>query len=332
MSIRLCVYAVAALLSSFVHAEEKSFPLQAPCEVVRKELSALRQWTTSRNETCDLPPMQSLPNNTCKVEMKHCLPKEVLQYDGTGPATDGPNCWNLALVMSGAVPALRYSTPEEMAFFMNSALCRKLGPEEKHEPGDVGAIRINGEELHGFMWISDDIVFSKNGSSLRSTYEVQSKDGMLKIYNDDQTADCKAKKLEKCDIRVETMRCQSMASYLKDPHSNLPVGIQKVISQMELSERCVSGYHFKPSLYNIHSRQNIVQSVEVLTAMVQDPSFKKQVADLPDDQRAFIDGSMKVRLQSMYEQIQMQNFNSISHCDLCAGVARSLRKAVQNSK
>jgi hypothetical protein len=67
-----------------------------------------------------------------------------------------------------------------MTFWMNSPYCRELAEFEISAPGDI--IEIRGlkenqpqsyDEIHGMIYISDDLVFSKNTSSRMSAYGIQ---------------------------------------------------------------------------------------------------------------------------------------------------------------
>jgi hypothetical protein len=156
---------------------EMPYVVEMECSQIKSNIDSIKQWTLSRSAPCSEDPKISADtaNKYCRADVSSCLPPEVISYSAKEAFVNGPNCWNLAMVMSGVLPALRYSTAEEMAFFMNSPLCRQLKPGEKKRPGDIGAIRTDDKEFHGFMWVSDDIVFSKNGFDRNAPYALQLK-------------------------------------------------------------------------------------------------------------------------------------------------------------
>jgi hypothetical protein len=162
------------------------------CEELAEQLDYMGKWTRSLNEKATCHVGLAEPRKTfwggsdkqCAYEISHCLPDHVRKYFGTKPDFSGPNCWNLALVMKELVPFLRYSTPEEMSFYMAPPFCRQLGITEKIQPGDLGAIRAGDDsEVHGFIYVSDKIVYSKNGYRNMSPFHLQNLEDVKYVYS-----------------------------------------------------------------------------------------------------------------------------------------------------
>jgi hypothetical protein len=130
-------------------------------------------------------------NQFCEHDITECVPEHVKRYQGVHASLRGPNCWNLALVMSQILPNLRYSDPEEISFYMQPPLCNSVPSGEKRSPGDIGLIRnVDSEkigfgpkgEVHGFIYINNDLVYSKNGLGKENPYAIQSAEKMYSEY------------------------------------------------------------------------------------------------------------------------------------------------------
>lgn len=121
----------------------------------------------------------------CEADITPCVPGLVSRYQGVYPRAVGPNCWNLALVNSGILPGLRYTTEQEMSFYLHSPMCRKLQDQERRA-GDIASIAKKSEsqhqEIHAFIYISDDIAYSKNGSAGDDPFGLQPMKDILSLY------------------------------------------------------------------------------------------------------------------------------------------------------
>jgi len=310
------------------------FSLEWSCDTISQNITAFREWTEGRSLRCEIPPVKTknASQNICETDLSKCLPEEVLSYNNKTSAVSGPNCWNLALVMAKVVPALRYSSDHEMAFFMNSPLCRQLGPSEKKRPGDIGAIRTSkaGQELHGFMWISDDLVFSKNGASSKSPYEVQSFKDLTKTYDEVLDFMCKNGMVKECTSKIETLRCQSMDSYLENKERNTPKKIQEAFIRLEHADKCMSLFNFNPNNFNFTLKKNLIANMQAVAAVFDSPEFKSQLASMPKEEQNFITQSLIFRLDSMHQQMDM-SYDSLSlPCATCYFLAREIRKTADS--
>ncbi len=72
--------------------------------------------------------------------MSQCLPKQILSFYGYHNQLPGPNCFNLALMMAGLVPGLRYTDPHEISETLSSPLCQEL--QEAPRPGFSTCIKL----------------------------------------------------------------------------------------------------------------------------------------------------------------------------------------------
>ncbi|MEI8192180.1 MAG: hypothetical protein WCI75_20940, partial [candidate division NC10 bacterium] len=144
------------------------------CAGLRRQAAALSQWALRLGEASAPPGECACGPSECLMDAEASAPEIVRYLHGVHAGRWGPNCWNSVLVAAKILPALRFSPPEEMSFWMASPLCRMLGPEETPVPGDIVAIRAGeGEEVHGFVYVTEELVFSKNQLTAASPYLLQ---------------------------------------------------------------------------------------------------------------------------------------------------------------
>ena len=131
----------------------------------------------------------------------------------------GPNCWNLALYSTGLVSSLRNVDESEFKSLLESPLCRKLAAREPVRRGDIGAIRENDPkgdiEVHGFAYINEDQVFTKNGDDSRSAVEVMRFADLMRVSLYDVESECRFGKLESCVRFIDRYRCQSLNHFIQ---------------------------------------------------------------------------------------------------------------------
>jgi hypothetical protein len=158
------------------------------CDEINLRMAELKKWTQSlENRECSFGELkESSSGGNCIVDVSDCLPDYVQKYHGLSPSDSGPNCWNLSLVMAGLLPAIRESSDKEWDFYLSSPLCRELDPNEPLKMGDLGSIEARGEDnkshIHGFIYVSSEMVYSKNGLSISSPYKLQPLKNMNEVY------------------------------------------------------------------------------------------------------------------------------------------------------
>lgn len=110
------------------------------CDVLIKQHEAICAWNKS-----------PLPSKTCRktqngfaITVSSCLPKFVKENQNKKNYKSGANCWGTALSFKGHAQKPRFIWSEEMNYWIDSPLCRKLAPHEKKLPGDI--INIIGPE------------------------------------------------------------------------------------------------------------------------------------------------------------------------------------------
>lgn len=184
--------ALAETSSVLGRAPNGTLTLSTGCNEIEEDLAAIMQWTQRlENRGCDTPAIRQEGEGMCSANVTSCVPQQVRTYQGLTGTQNGPNCWNLALVMAGLVPVLRQSSDTEWEYLINSPLCRELRDGESPQSGDLGSIEMrapdNNVQIHGFMYVSDRMVFSKNGTLLNAPYALQTREDMESTYRVGQT-------------------------------------------------------------------------------------------------------------------------------------------------
>ena len=112
------------------------------CEKLQKEHGALCTWKQTLEP--DFLPSPSLapackPNadGTFSWTETQCIPEFTQSAAGKKLARNGPNCWGTTLSFHGLSQRPRFVWPEEMLYWLDSPVCRKLDAGEAMLPGDI---------------------------------------------------------------------------------------------------------------------------------------------------------------------------------------------------
>lgn len=110
------------------------------CETLLKQQAAICQWKKKISPdfiSTELNSCQKTKKGKFQISIYDCLPDLAKNYQQKKLVHDGPNCWGTAMSFNKLSITPRFMWPEEMQYWMESPLCRKLNPEESILPGDV---------------------------------------------------------------------------------------------------------------------------------------------------------------------------------------------------
>ncbi|MFM6930583.1 MAG: hypothetical protein ACKOX6_19120 [Bdellovibrio sp.] len=296
--------------------------LQDTCSDGSHSVESLSSWMQriQPGKACKVPQQSS--ENGCQYDITDCLPEHVVQYQGVNSKVAGPNCWNLALVMGKILPNLRYSSPEEMAFYMRPPLCRQLKDGENRQAGDIGAIRgmawgLPIEETHGFVYVSEKMVYSKNGTQKEAPYSLQSMDAMYDSYGVQNKKSCRKNEIPKGDMdciqAVAYFRCDSMDDYLKK-NKNISPKIKNLEHDIRSRERCLEASEFSGQTLSDSNLRDIQRVSGALAYYLEDLKKNNKINKLSEGDR-FMVGGLQLRLQSIADQLSAlkDNLNNSEH-------------------
>ncbi|MBY0416250.1 MAG: hypothetical protein K2Q18_18900 [Bdellovibrionales bacterium] len=244
----------------------------------------------------------------CKYDIKSCLPAHIAGVVGKYSGYEGPNCWNLALVMKGILPGLRFSTKEEMAFYLNSPLCRNLEEGEERRPGDVGAIRelVNNKayEFHGFIYISDKIAFAKNGETYESSYDLQTLNNVFASYQMSSKEECYGNRINLnslCMNATSYFRCESLDAYLSK-RAPISMDLKEIIQATSNYEKCnLEPFLVDGKVLSDKATNAFINTTKALVKYTENQIKKNQKLS---DEEKFIVTSLDLRMRSISEQFK----------------------------
>ncbi len=208
----------------------------ADCGTLERQAAALGAWRTRLHEETGATGVCRCAGETCELRVASVAPDFVNRMHGVKAGRWGPNCWDTALVSDKILSAPSFTSPEEMAFWMKSPLCRAVGVREVPRPGDIIALRDQaGEEVHGFIYLTEELSFSKNYLTVAAPYALQSPDDVYAEFPVDK--ECRNPgSSAACAVRSDYFRCSTLQDYLAT--ANLPAdvdypGAAAVVSEAE---------------------------------------------------------------------------------------------------
>lgn len=290
-------------------------PKSDDCTDLRHQLEAIARW----KEKVDHTKANTLPRarietrdngSRCVAEIQDILPQFLRRHYGETTRHDGPNCWNLALVMSELIPAFRYASEEEMSFWMASPLCRALKPDESLEPGDIVAVRRGGNgdkfnELHAHIYVSDQLVFAKYGAANIFPFSFANSEEILSTFRVPENPLCRRAGLSppaRCPRYAVNFRCQSFADYLSRQSLNSIAGarFKQLSSELLEVEHCVSRWTQTPSSQiGPTATQTMLLTIAALENLI-----RKESVGVRDETVLLLWRSLLLRLGSIRTQIE----------------------------
>ncbi len=205
-------------------SDEKLNLISNSCNNLEIEYKAISQWVTRVEGKINSHPMPSCvcEANICSIDIKKTTTKFTQAQQGKLNEFMGPNCYNSALVTAGILPHANYTSRVEMNFWMNSPLCREKDLSEEISPGDIIAIKDNGQFYHGMVHISENLIFSKNGNSTNGHYYFDTQKSLYSDKGYDIKKECERIPLNRdentnqCQRSVHIFSCQTWDDFIKD--------------------------------------------------------------------------------------------------------------------
>jgi hypothetical protein len=271
----------------------------ASCDVLEKQVRGLSDWSTKLGDNhSPYTPCKCDAAKICRVDITNVVPDEVRKLQGFLPEYMGPNCWNASLVTGKIIPELRYADAGELTFWLTSPLCRERGTDEKPKAGDIIAVRDkNGVEQHSFIYVTDQLSFSKNGADKTAPYFLQSPEDVFFKY--DVREGCRTGVPDpRCPNYANYYDCEPLDKYLHDrkvaPSQEFEdVSYQVCETEMELSRLSLYGGSDPKSLKN-----TIMNTIAALSVLSEQEVKKPHT---PDEE--FLWKSLTVRLDSTVQQM-----------------------------
>ena len=273
------------------------------CSFVMRQANAINSWKTTdakplSNDICKC----TVPGD-CKVNITTVIPKIVLEKENSVLVKNGPNSWNSSLVTAGVLPHHRYTQKSEMSFWMNSPLCKERGANEPSEPGDIIAIRnFNGEEVHGFVHLTNELSYSKNGFRKGTKYQLANPGEIYETYGVAKSCEKVYKKpsnTEACPFYANVFKCDSMDEYLKKNPMH-DKDLRETWKSLDAMDCQLSGMTFKDT-FTADQATTLQVSVAAIQELAETQISSSKVS--ADDK--FLWKAIKFKAISLVEQIGM---------------------------
>lgn len=117
------------------------------CEVLTRQAEAICSWrakATGQTQSSSSFSCKRAQKGQFELKVLECLPELARNFHQKKLYRSGPNCWGTAMSFNGLFSRPRFMWSEEMRYWLESPLCRKLAPGEEKRPGDV--INVFGPE------------------------------------------------------------------------------------------------------------------------------------------------------------------------------------------
>lgn len=199
-----------------IHKDGKLIIAGNTCDLLNKEGVALAQWSSKLKEKTKDSPC-SCKKGYCTKEVTELVPDFVQANHSQRNSVYGPNSFNAALHSSKILSQFRYASGTEMNFWMNSPLCRERGGDEPLAPGDLALIRSwKDGDLHGYVHVTNNLAFSKNGFDSGNPYYLQSPIALHDHNKIPEQCRKRSGTPKECPIWVNYFSCKTMDEYLKE--------------------------------------------------------------------------------------------------------------------
>ncbi len=277
------------------------------CAVLSQDLIALAKWTQLADQrTCHAPKVKEDANG-CVAHLGDCVPQHVQKFHGKHPDFDGPNSWNLALVLAKLLPALRFTTPGEFAFYINSPLCRKLETDAPPQTGDIGTYRTQIEnpeggeaELAAFIFVSPRLSYAKLGNKKQQPYQLIQTEILDANFKNLPEQMCQRlganANLPECKGKTNFYRCTTLDLFMHENEERLSK-TTKALAEKIVQHECETSaryFHNETSLTLTESKN--LYAVTVALAKQLD---LKTAAQAKSEKEIFFIGTLALRLFSM---------------------------------
>lgn len=223
------------------------------------------------------------------------------QLSGTSSHTSGPNCWNGALYAAGVLSTKRFIRPEEWLGHLKDH-CNELdGPQV----GAVGRIFHEKDgEVHGFIHLSDEMIFAKHGEDSLHGYQIMTYEEMLEQYGKTRNCRIANDNSPSCFHQIKYYDCNGQASFLK-PLEVVAKAIEDLVFLKETK------WYFKVTceddafIKRVELLRNITSQLELLKREIsQDEELKNQFVS-EDINKYFLE-SISHQLYNI--QVSLRNF------------------------
>jgi len=257
------------------------------CDLVARQLPELELWKQKMDGVrCYSKKLQQQISSTgpeCRLDVTDCIPRHVMEFQDQ--ALDS-NCFNLALHANSLTSQIRTTTPLEFSDTLAINSCSVIPVNQKPEPGDILAVRIPHvsqffgvpamQEIHGMIYVSEDLVYSKNSEGRMTSIALQDRRTPSLLYTRNEN-------LRRCgpsDKSAEGFSKENFARNILDESKNCVdvIRCQRTLQKPKFKELRVATDAIGEVLdLHYRSRDERFQAAEELKLQKMVSSLKQQV-------------------------------------------------------
>lgn len=294
-SIFLLLFLIANALASEVSVittNEREILLKGKdCSKLKKSEEDILSWT---EKVDGLKPERSkcfCKNTDCTINVTQSVPFFAKKWQGVISKILSGNCWNTMFRANGILPSIRMSYPEELRFLLNSpTICKERPVSEPNQSGDMILIRTNQRslneserEIHGFVYINDELAFQKEGPGAGEPIEVvESRYAFENITNPvckkvDGNPPTDPQVANSCQLYANVYSCSSLKEVMKNKNDQIGKLTTEKLNQIDGLECHLQNYNNSPlSIMNMNSLHSLEGSFEVLKKWAEENSTNSQ--------------------------------------------------------
>lgn len=262
------------------------------CDELITQHKAICDWKKTLDPSFSVPHTElatcnKISTKQSSITVSGCLPDFVKAHQGKKLFKSGANCWGTALNFKKISERPRFIWSEEIRYWQDSPICRKLNPGEQKKPGDI--INTYGPEyvfsndfskskgelfwdalypgrvtapsvpsgysgfhnfLHSETFVSDRITFGKDSPNHLDKFEFHH---MNEVYGRSREVDCQEN--------------QSMSPHHRE-YQNKPKQIKgSKCDYFSLAYRCENFVDYFAKQLLTSSDEEILESIKMLQAM-----------------------------------------------------------------
>jgi hypothetical protein len=299
------------------------------CKKLVQQHQAICQWKNNTNKNFKIPKItESLCNkklnNSYEMKISHCLPRIANNYHQQELFQDGANCWGTAMNFKALSLKPRFMWSQEMRYWIDSPICRKLNVDEKKLPGDLintyGPERLFGDEkqnkgklfwqslypdreikprysegytgyhhfLHSETFISDELSFGKNSPSYEARFKFRH---LNRVYGRSQDKRCQEN--------------QSLVPNFREKQNKPKMLVGSICGYLSLAYRCENfkGYFSKKIITK--KDKDLWNSIQKLKI------FQAELFELMINKKASISSARMDEMLSLSDQAVSESLSKL---------------------
>mgnify|MGYP001337593726 CR=1 FL=1 len=117
-----------------------------------------------------------------QVDVTNLLSEKIHSFLRLKTSRHGPNCWNSCLVYSKILDNIRYSPDWEIDFWLNSPFVQRINSVSSLRLGDILVFKQNNQQVHTAIYVSKNILLTKNGLTSKARYRLMDVREVVDLY------------------------------------------------------------------------------------------------------------------------------------------------------